>query len=57
MMCRMQRRTEHQSCMILQRDRGDRKLRLQQQDLDSSAIHEYNKDPLSWEDSYKDVKK
>lgn len=43
--------------MILQHDRGDRKLRLQQQDLDSSVIHEYNKDALSWEDPYKDVKK
>lgn len=43
--------------MTLQQDGGNRKLRLQQQDLDSSGIHEYKKSAPSWEDPYEDVKK
>lgn len=46
-----------QGCMTLQQDGGDRNLRLQQQDLDSSGIHEYIKDGPSWEDPYEDIKK
>lgn len=56
-MHRVQRRTEHQGCMMLQQDGGDRKLWLQQQDLDSSEIHEYNKEVPSWEEPYEDIKK
>lgn len=57
MMSRIQRQTDCQDCMTLQQDGGDRKLWLQQQDLDSSGIHEYKKDAPSWEDPYEDVKK
>lgn len=56
MMCRMQR-TACQSCVMLQQDGEDRKLWLQQQDLDSSGTQEYKKNVLSWKDSYKNIKK
>jgi len=42
---------------MLQRDGGDRKLQLHQQDLESCGIYEYNKDVPSWEDPYEDIKK